>query len=250
MPDRSLVDVDAGTAFQRPLMVVLALTFAAGILDAVGYGRFGVFTANQAGNLVVGWTLLPDEPAAAVLSFVSILGCGLGVTVIVVLRHRWTRLAGPAGSRTLLVVAAGLIVVAAAIGRALTDDPRGGPAVIPDLGTGPWWSDAASVWLSAFSVAALATVFISGGGTRASILASTNAYVDAVRFGVASGLDRTEARWGRQARRAAGFPLAWSLGAAVTVVLPLEMVAMTSIADVVIVAVAFFARRVTAETDG
>ena len=244
MADTPLVDVDAGSAYARPFRIVLALTFVAGVLDAAGFGQFGVFTANQAGNLVIGWTLLPDEPAAAVLSFASILGCGLGVVAVVASRHAWHWLGGRTGSQALLVTAAVLIVVAAVIGVQLTGSE---PALVrgtPDLGTTQWWGEAASVSMSAFSVAMLATVFISGAGMRAPILASTNAYVDAVRYGAAAGLNRGEASWRGRARRAAAFPLAWTIGAASTVLLPFGVVAIAACAAVVIVGVVLLARRV------
>jgi hypothetical protein len=79
------------------------------------------------------------------------------------------------------------------------------------------------------------------------VLASTNAYVDGVRYGVAGALDRTHSSWPTQARRAAAFPLAWSLGAATAVagVNPLSRAGVTGAAGIIVVLVALFARRVT-----
>ncbi len=244
------VDIDAGTVFARPRRIVLALTFVAGVLDAVGYGQFGVFTANQAGNLVVGWTLLPSRPGVALLSLASLVGCALGVGVVVAFRRRWPWLAGPPGSRALLLVAAVLVLVAALIALGLNGPDPVFPNVTSPLGSSRWWAEAASVSVSALSVAILATVFVSGDGMRASILASTNAYVDAVRYGAASALDRTDRHWGRLSWRAAGFPLAWTLGAASTVLLPFSNVAVVGCAATVIVAVAMFSRRVNDPSDG
>jgi hypothetical protein len=244
----SLVDVDASIVFRRPLFVVLVITFVAGALDGVGYRHLGVFTANQAGNLVIGTSLLVEDPAVAVLALASVLGCGLGVACIVVLRYLRPWLAGARGSRALMVVAAVLVVAASFVGEAIAPNPSSGGAVAGPLWSAGWWASAVAVAMAAFSVAMLGMVFISGGGVRAPVLASTNAFVDGVRYGVASALDRTQATWPRLARRAAAFPLAWTLGAATAVagVDPLSRAGVTGAAGVIIVLVALFARRVTA----
>ena len=61
-PAPSIVDVDAEVVFRHPLAIVLVVTFVVGALDAVGFEQYGVFTANQAGNLVIVWTLLAATP--------------------------------------------------------------------------------------------------------------------------------------------------------------------------------------------
>ncbi len=246
MADSPPVDVDAQIAFVNPRRIVLALTFVAGLLDAVGYSQYGVFTANQAGNLVIGWTLLPDNAAAALLSLASIIGCGMGVAGVVVLRRSWPALARGSGSRALLIAAAAGILAAAVIGRLLTSDPAGSA----DLWTGQWWSQAVAIALSAASVAALAMVFISGAGMRAPILASTNAYVDAVRYGTASVLGSPTSDMRVRAWRAAGFPLAWTLGAAVATFLPFGSLGTVACGVVVVIGVAVISRRVSDPTDG
>lgn len=244
-PDRpSPVGVDAGEVFRHPYAIVIALTMVAGSLDAIAFERFGVFTSNQAGNLVVVWTLLPDQGASALLSVASIVGCGIGVATVIALRHLVPWLCGSRGSRLLLVAAAGLIVVAAWVGTSVTDRTNLAGVDTPALGTSSWWAAAVSIALAAFSLAVLAAVFVSGGGVKAPILASTNAYVDAVRYGTAWGLRPGHPDWARLARLAAGFPVAWSTGAALTVLLPFDYVGVAVVAGVVIVAVAVFARRV------
>lgn len=247
MKDSSLVDADASSAFAHPYALVLALAFVAGLLDAVGFSRFGVFTANQAGNLVVGWTLLPDDPATALLSFASIIGCGLGVVLVVLLRHMWPWLGGSTGSRVALGVAATLMALAAVVGEVLTGDQASQAAAI---WTSAWWGTAVSVLVSAAALAAMATVFVSGGEMRAPILASTNAFVDAVRYSTALTLGADARReWGMRARRAGGFPIAWTLGAAATVVVPVGDLAISIVASTGIVLVAIVARRVPEVAD-
>jgi hypothetical protein len=245
----SIVAVDAEEVFRHPLAVVLLVTFVVGALDAVGYQQFGVFTANQAGNLVIVWTLLSSTPASAGLALASLLGCALGITAVVLVRRAWRWLVTPAGSRLMLVVAAVLIVGAQRIGRSLSTSTSTAATAVPDVWSSGWWSECAAIALIALSIAVLGMVFISGGGIRAPILASTNAYVDAIRYGVAGlavGEERSE--WWRRARRAVGFPVCWTVGAAAAALLPVGPLGVTVGAAVlvVVVVVAVLARRVSA----
>lgn len=245
--DSSIVDVDASIVFRHPFLIVVLVTAIAGAIDEVGYRHLGVFTANQAGNLVIGWSLLLDQPAAAALAFVSLLGCGLGVAVTVLLRYRWRWLAGPNGSRALLVAAAILILAASLVGEALAPGTTAQTVATGALWSAKWWSVAIAIATAAMSVAMLAMVFISGHGVRAPVLASTNAYVDGVRYGVAWGIDKSQRTWLQRARRAAAFPLAWSLGAACASfsVILLGRIGVTACSAILLVLVAFFARRVS-----
>jgi hypothetical protein len=240
MPDNapaSVVDVDAGILFRHPFRAMVLVTFVVGALDAIGFERFGVFTANQAGNLVIGWTLLATDAGGAGLAAASLLGCALGVAVVVVVRHVWHWLAGPMGSRILLVGAALLIGGASAVGQEV--------ATAEELSAVGWWAQAESVALTAFSIAVLGVVFVSGGGMRAPILASTNAFVDAVRYGTASGLAPRDTQWPRRARRAGAFPLAWTAGAAAASLLPFSRILIVVGAAVLLVVTALLPRRVT-----
>ena len=243
----SIVDVDAAIVFRRPLAVVLLVTFVVGALDAIGFQQYGVFTANQAGNLVIVWTLLAQSPAAAGLALASVLGCALGVVTVVLSRRIWGWLASAPGSRWLLIFASVLILVAQQVARSLTTELS--TAAVADLWSADWWSECASIGLVAFSIAVLGMVFISGGGVRAPILASTNAYVDALRFGTAGLVvrdDRTELL--RHARRAAGFPLAWTSGAAAAALLPLSGAALAGAGSLIVLVVAALGGRVRRAT--
>ena len=162
-------------------------------------------------------------------------------------RHVRPWLAGPSGSRALLVAAAILILSASIVGERIAPGTTSSTAATGALWSTQWWADAASVCLAAFSVAMLGMVFISGGGVRAPVLASTNAFVDAVRYGVATTLDRSEPTWPTKARRAAAFPLAWSLGAATAAagIGPLSRLGLTGGAATIVILLALFARRVS-----
>ena len=50
--------------------------------DLKTFQQFGVFTANQAGNLVIVWTLLPATPESAGLALASLLGCAGGIDTV------------------------------------------------------------------------------------------------------------------------------------------------------------------------
>lgn len=247
MTERPPAEVDAGEVYRHPLVIVYALTAAAGAVDAIGYARFGVFTANQAGNLVIGWTLLPAQPQVALLCLLSIVGCGLGVALAVLVRRLVPGLRGPGGARPLLVIAALLVVGAVALGAALVPEPGAVPSAV---GTSAWMRSAGGVMAAALTLALLASVYISGAGVRAPILASTNAYMDAVRNGVTAAVFRPRGEWARRALIAAGFPLAWTVGAAITVLLPFTDPVLAAVVIGLVVGVALLARRVTVAPSG
>lgn len=245
-PAPSIVDVDAEVVFRHPLAIVLVVTFVVGALDAVGFQQYGVFTANQAGNLVIVWTLLAATPAAAGLALASLVGCALGVTAVILVRRAWSWLVTAAGSRLMLVAAAVLILLAQWLGRSLSTSTSATADEVPELGSAGWWSEAASISLIAFSIAVLGMVFISGGGVRAPILASTNAFVDAIRFAVAGAVTRqSRSEWWAHAGVAAGFPIAWTAGAATAALLPVEPLGIVVGAAALVAVIGLFARRVS-----
>lgn len=243
-PAPSIVDVDAEVVFRHPLLIVLLVTFVVGALDAIGFQQFGVFTANQAGNLVIVWTLLAATPAAAGLALASLVGCALGVTTVILVRRAWSWLVTAAGSRAMLIVAAVLIFVAQRLGRRLSSTTTAD--AMPDPWSSGWWAEAASISLIAFSIAVLGMVFVSGGGVRAPILASTNAFVDAVRYAVAGAVTpRSRGVWWTRARLAVGFPVAWTAGAAAASLLPIAPLGVAVGSAVIVAGIALFARRVS-----
>ena len=82
---------------------MVLLTFVVGGLDAVGIDQFGVFTANQAGNLVLVWTFLGTDPASAALAVrIACWAACVGVAAVVTAAAWVAWLAGAAGSRALL----------------------------------------------------------------------------------------------------------------------------------------------------
>ena len=146
------------------------------------------------------------------------------------------------GSRTMLVAAAVLIFAAQRLGRRLSTTTTAEPT--PDLWSPDWWAEAASISLIAFSIAVLGMVFVSGGGVRAPILASTNAFVDAVRYAVAGAVTpRSRGAWWARARLAVGFPVAWTAGAAAASLLPIGPLGVAVGAAVIVAGIALLAPR-------
>ena len=59
---------NADSALRRPYALVLTLVAIAGAMNALDFRVYGVFTANQAGNLVLLWERMQDNPGEATLS--------------------------------------------------------------------------------------------------------------------------------------------------------------------------------------
>lgn len=68
-----------GVFFRRPWLAAFLLAWTVGVIDASTFQRFGVFTSNQAGNLVFVATTVFSDPAAAKLPALSLVGAGVGV---------------------------------------------------------------------------------------------------------------------------------------------------------------------------
>lgn len=235
------VDPNAERVMRRPFFMVLVLAMVGGALDADDYLTYGVFTANQAGNMVLLWLKILDEPGQALLSLSSLVGCALGIAFVVLLRSfRWWP-AGERGSRTLLFVSAGILATTSLIGGRLFDARADVSASNLQLGISSWWGALFSVSMSAFSLGVLATVFIWAGTHKTEVIAATGPYIDAVRYATASSRYRSReyrAKW----RALIAFPIAWTLGAMFVGLSGLDRPFITLVAVLTVTAVALFAR--------
>lgn len=94
--------------FHHPVLVTFLLSWSVGVVDTYGYEKYGVFTTNQAGNLVV----LASEPwqdwSRSSLAVYSLLGAVGGVVLGLVLRGRFR---GPLGMRVVMPIGAGAVVL-------------------------------------------------------------------------------------------------------------------------------------------
>lgn len=240
------VDPNAASLLRRPFLAVLVLAGVGGALDADDYLTYGVFTANQAGNMVLLWIKLLDAPGQALLSLSSLIGCALGIGFVVFLRSREWWFVGNRGSRTLLFVAAGLLAITSFVGGRLFDSRVELSTSQLDLGSSDWWGAFASISLSAFSLGVLATVFIWAGPHKTAVIAATGPYLDAARYGAASVFYRDRG-YSEKWRYLIAFPIAWSIGAMLVGLTPLDRPFVTWIAVVIVVAVALFARKLDPE---
>ncbi len=233
---------NAADALKHPFAMVLVLAMVAGAMDARDYQSFGVFTANQAGNMVLLWVKLLDQPGVALLSLASLIGAALGIAFVVYLRswRRW--FSGGAGSRSLLYLAALVLAVTSVLGDQLFTSTKGQPVQDLEVLTAAWAAAVVSVVLSAFALGTLATVFVWAGSHKAGVIASTGPFVDGSRVLAESAIYRQPQYRGKW-KYLLAFPVAWSLGAMVVGLSPLNREAITLLGVAVVAGVAFFARR-------
>ena len=237
------VDPNAKPLFKRPLLVVLVLAGVGGMLDADDYLTYGVFTANQAGNMVLLWLNILEEPGVAMLSLSSIVGCALGIATVVFIRSRSWWPIGDRGSRLLLFTAAIVLAVTSVIGGRVFDPRAELTAHELEIGVADWWGAILSISLSAFSLGLLATIFVWAGQHKTAVIAATGPFLDAARYATASAIHKVPEyrfKW----RALISFPVAWSLGAMVVGLTSLDRPVITLIAVVIIALTGVLARRV------
>lgn len=237
------VSANAAAVLRWPLRMTLLLAFIAGAADASDFKAFGVFTANQAGNLVLVWIRAAEGSGAAWLSLFSLAGCLGGVALVVLLRRCVPRLTSAAGSRALLLIAAAVLATTAmvsifALGGLNLTDIQTLPA-----GSAPWWASALAVTSSALALAMLGTVFVKVGLTQASVISSTGPLIDSFRYATAAVAYR-DPRWSVALRAVVGFPVAWTVGAAIAAFLPVNRGVISLAGMVIIVTIVALSRRV------
>jgi len=102
--------VDEEPAFRAPLVVLALLTLTAGFADGYALTRYGVFVANQSGNIVhVGMGLVGQDPLWR-LSLIAVFGFAVGGSLAWIiarlsLTHEWSVI------RTRLLGGAALVLV-------------------------------------------------------------------------------------------------------------------------------------------
>lgn len=151
---------DTWQFFARPWLAALALSWTVGVIDAYSFAAYGVFTSNQAGNLVVLGTELPHDPQRATLAALSLLGAVTGVAVATVLqrmlaRHPWRQIAVPMALMILLIVATSVM-------RHVLDSPATAlvpvtSAALAGLATAVYRTPAIQGWITANTGAVLTT---------------------------------------------------------------------------------------------
>jgi uncharacterized membrane protein YoaK (UPF0700 family) len=89
----------------------------------------------------------------------------------------------------------------------------------------------------------LGTVFVKVGMSNASVISSTGPLIDSFRYATAALAYRDE-RWRRALRAVVGFPVAWTVGAAIAAFLPVNRGVISLAGMVIIVAIVGLSRRV------
>jgi len=242
-PVEEVMNPNADSALGHPYALVLILAAIAGAMDALDFRVYGVFTANQAGNLVLVWERMQENPGEATLSLFSLAGCAIGVTLVIVLRFKFTFFVTPSGSRTLLYLAALFLAVTAFAGVSLTEPIKGVDTGKFPIGSASWWAGAVSVGSSAMALAVLGTIFVMVGSRKANVISSTGPYIDSIRFAVARVFDRS-GNWSPQLKAVFAFPIAWSTGAAIASFVPLNRGISATFCAIVVCLAAFLSRRV------
>ena len=103
--------------FPQIVAIVLLLSATSGIVDAVAYQRFGVFVANQTGNLVIVAIDIMEQQATATtgLSLVALVSFIIGVYSAMWLRVVLLRHGSPARTRVLLLSLESALIALVAI---------------------------------------------------------------------------------------------------------------------------------------
>lgn len=163
-------DIDTWRFFGRAWLAALALSWTVGVIDAYSFQEYGVFTSNQAGNLVVLGTELPRDPEKATLAALSLLGAVVGVALATVIQRflegkRWLQVAFP----MLLMI---VLMVAASFLRQVVNSPAQvlvplTSAALAGLATAVLKVPAVRGWITANTGAVLTTVHTIFEGPRA-----------------------------------------------------------------------------------
>ena len=95
----------------------------------------------------------------------------------------------------------------------------------------------------------LGTVFVKVGMTNASVISSTGPLIDSFRYATAAVAYRDE-HWRKALRAVVGFPIAWTVGAAIAAFLPVNRGVISLGGMVLIVFIVVLSRRVAGSAQG
>ena len=112
-------DPEPGADVERSLVgplfaIVVLLAATSGIVDAIAFARFGVFVANQTGNLVIITLSLTGEQKASTLAAcgIALIAFTVGVFIAILIRKALRRRMGIPRARVItLVIESGLIIL-------------------------------------------------------------------------------------------------------------------------------------------
>lgn len=147
--------------FAIPWLFALSMSWTVGVIDAFTFDRYGVFTSNQAGNLVVLAVGLPDGAPTSVRAGLSLLGACAGVVVGLIIAGRFNR------TNPMRLGAPLSLAMLVLLGSSLLDaqGPRYPSLVIP---------------MVSFALACTAAGLLDAPAIRGWITANTGAFLSAV----------------------------------------------------------------------
>lgn len=231
---------DASIIFRYPVWMLGLLTAMAGALDVVEYREFGLFTANQGGNLILFWVRLDEGSALAWVIVASILGAMLGVALVVLLRMRIAYFAGPGGTRWLLMLSAIILGFTFLIATGSMSGQR-----LPALSeaaeySGEWWLMVRLVTISALAMGVVGSSIVSVDGVSVSAIAPTGSFVTSTRL--ASARLMGERRGRTHFRSIVTIPISWTAGAAAAALAPVPRSVIVGLSIAIIMLVALSVR--------
>lgn len=211
---------DASSIFRFPIVMMGLLTGIAGALDVVEYRDFGLFTANQGGNLVLFWVRLQERSSLTWVIAASVLGAMVGVALVVVLRMRVPFFAGAVGARLSLTGSALILLASFLImGRAAGSNSYDALYRSAEFSS-EWWLMVRLVTTSALAMGVLGATIVSVRGVAVSAIAPTGAFVTGTRLATMRLLGETPTRV--RFRSIVTIPVSWTLGAAFGALVPVS----------------------------
>jgi uncharacterized membrane protein YoaK (UPF0700 family) len=237
---------DAAAIFRYPIVMMGLLTGMAGALDVVEYRDFGLFTANQGGNLVLFWVRLEEGSSLTWVIGASILAAIAGIMLVVALRVRVRWFTGALGTRLTLILSAGLLLSTFAITAVVPSTAGSQTLSSADAGSGEWWLMVRLVAISAMAMGMLGATIVSVRGVNISAIAPTGTFVTSSRFATARLLG--EHNSGSTFRSIVTIPVSWTLGAAIAALVPIPRDALVLLAVGVILLVVLNVRAQTEVT--
>ncbi len=237
---------DAAAIFRYPVVMMGLLTGMAGALDVVEYRDFGLFTANQGGNLVLFWIRLQEGSSLTWVIAASILAAIVGIVLVVALRMRVRWFTGALGTRLTLLLSAGLLLSTFAVTAVAPSTAGSQTLSSADAGSSEWWLMVRLVAISAMAMGVLGATIVSIRGVSISAIAPTGTFVTSTRMATARLLGEHNSQ--STFRSIVTIPVSWTLGAAIGALVPIPRVALVLCAVGVILFVVLNVRAQTEAT--
>ena len=232
---------DAAAIFRYPIVMMGLLTGMAGALDVVEYRDFGLFTANQGGNLVLIWVRLEERSSLAWIVAASIVGAMVGIALVVALRMKVPWFSGALGTRLSLLLAAALLLSTFILASGSASAVNYSTLSQAIAGSEEWWLMFRLVVVSAIAMGVVGVTIVGARGVNLSAIAPTGTFVTSTRMATARLLGERNSQV--TFRSIVTIPVSWTLGAAFAALVPLPRYALVLLSVTIILLVVFSARK-------